>query len=484
MLKLLAGPVLGLATWLSLISVVPEPVIARMAGIAIWMAAWWITEALPLAVTAFMPLALYPLCGIMSTKAIAPEYMNDIIFLFIGGFMVAFAMERWALHQRIALAIIRLMGQNLRAIVWGSMLATFFLSMWISNTATAIMMMAPAIAVISSLDGQSSPEIKSNFALALLLGIAYSASLGGMATIIGTPPNMIFLKQYEIAFPDASEISFSTWMQFALPVALVFLVIVYFILKKRYLQAAAMREQSVADVSGSLSPGPVTYQQKVMLRAFILMALLFIFRADIRIGSFVIPGWSRLFPHPEFFKDSTVAIAIALLLFLVPSRSKEQPFMLSWKDASRTPFNIILLFGGGFALARGFTDTGLSLWLGNQLHNLGSLPAWLIIAIVCFIMTFLTEMTSNTATTQMILPVLAALSVGIGVNGLLLMIPATLSASCAFMLPVATPPNAIIFGTQRVTIREMARTGLILNLAGVILITAAMFFYGRWVFGI
>jgi len=456
---------------------------AYMAGIVVWMAIWWILEAIPLAVTALLPVVLYPLFGIMGTKDIAPSYMNDIIFLFIGGFLVAFAIEQWELNKRISQKIIQLTGKSPSRLVLGMMLATFFLSMWISNTATTIMMIAPATAMMSSLDFKENHAAKRKFAIALFLGIAYSASLGGMATLIGTPPNLIFAKQYEIAFPNADPISFSQWFFFAFPISSVFLFIVYRLLRLRYLNNSLSNGTPI-NLSGNEGVGKASYEEKVVFSAFIIMALLFFFRTDIRIGSLNIPGWSNIFSNPGFFRDGTIAVALSIILFLIPSKSKSQSHILSWRQGMRIPFNIILLFGGGFALAKGFTETGLSVWLGNQVSGLHILPLIIFISIISLMMTFLTEVSSNTATTQVILPVLAAIAIGSGINGLYLMIPATLSASCAFMLPVATPPNAIIFGTNQVNMKEMVQTGLWLNLIGVVLISLAMYFIGTVIFAL
>jgi len=351
-----------------------------MAGIAVWMAVWWIFEALPLAVTALLPIVLYPTFGIMGTKDIAPSYMNDIIFLFIGGFLLAFAIEQWQLHKRIASRIMNLTGQSPARIILGIMLTTFLLSMWISNTATTIMMIAPATAIIASLDLGKNDVGKRKFAIALLLGIAYSASLGGMATLIGTPPNLIFAKQYEIAFPDAAPISFSQWFIFAFPVSLIFLFIVYQLLHFRYFRRLPSARLNSSNLS-ALKTIKASYEEKVVLIAFVLLAILFFFRADILIGNFRIPGWSSLFANPGFFKDGTIAIAVALILFIIPSKSEKQTHILSWRQGSRIPFNIILLFGGGFALAKGFSDTGLSVWVGNQVQGLSCF--YLLLFFIC-----------------------------------------------------------------------------------------------------
>ncbi len=458
------------------------------AAIALLMSVWWITEAIPLAATALLPLFLFPAFGIMDGKAVSSEYINNVIFIFIGGFLVALAMERWNLHKRLALRILMFLGVQPRFILLGFMLSTAFISMWVSNTATAMMMVPIGIAVVSNLEEILGIEKVRKFAIAIFLGIAYSASIGGIATLIGTPPNLVFVKIFNTFFPKAPVISFAQWLFFALPVAVVFLFLVWGLLSLMFCprKGLGLDKQIFSDQYKAL--GPISYEEKIVLVDFFILVLLWIFRADINIGSFTIPGWSNLFPDAGFIDDGTVAVTMAFILFLIPARNQNGGNggrrILTWKTATGLPWDIVLLFGGGFALASGFTTSGLSEWLGKQLEGLGSLPPILVVACVCFLLTFLTELTSNTAISQILLPILAALSVSIRVNPLLLMIPGTLSASFAFMLPVGTPPNAIVFGTKRVRIVDMARVGLILNFIGIIIVTLAIFLLGKAVFGI
>jgi sodium-dependent dicarboxylate transporter 2/3/5 len=462
--------------------------ITYTAAIALLMAIWWITEAIPLAATSLLPLILFPIFGIMDGKAVSSEYINNVIFIFIGGFLVALAMERWNLHKRLALRILKLLGVQPRFILLGFMSATAFISMWISNTATAMMMVPIGIAVVSNLEEILGIEKVRKFAIAIFLGIAYSASLGGIATLIGTPPNLVFVKIFNTFFPKAPVISFAQWFFFALPVSVVFLFIVWGLLSLMFCprKGLGLDEQIFSDQYKAL--GPISFEEKIVLVDFFILVLLWIFRADINIGSFTIPGWSNLFPYPEFFDDGTVGITMAFILFLIPTRNRNGSNggrrILTWKTASGLPWDIVLLFGGGFALASGFTTSGLSAWLGKQLEGLGSLPPILVVACICFLITFLTELTSNTATAQILLPILATLAVSIRVNPLLLMIPGTISASLGFMLPVGTPPNAIVFGTKRVRIADMVRVGLILDIIGIIIVTLAIFLLGKAVFGI
>lgn len=454
--------------------------------IALLMAVWWITGVVPLAVTSLLPVALFPLFGVMDGKLISSAYFNDVIFLFMGGFMVALAMERWNLHRRIALNILCFTGVSPARILLGFMLASFFLSMWISNTATAMMMLPIAMSIILQLDEVVSEKGSSKFSVGLLLSIAYAASIGGMATLVGTPPNLSFSRIFHIYFPAAPEISFSTWLIFALPVSLIIFAVtwvyLYFYYKPAKSEWNAVRKDTFQMQLKEM--GRMGFEEKSVFVVFVLLALLWIFRTDLDFGAFKIPGWSGIFSNSNFINDGTVAISMAVVLFLIPSKVHKGKYILDWATASKLPWHILLLFGGGFALATGFKESGLSLWFGGHLAVVATLHPVLIILFIALVMTFLTELTSNTATTEMILPILAGMAVTSGIHPLLLMIPATMSASMAFMLPVATPPNAIIFGTSRISVGQMARTGLILNLVCAVIITLMMYFWGDVVFDV
>jgi sodium-dependent dicarboxylate transporter 2/3/5 len=366
----------------------------------------------------------------------------------------------------------------------GFMVAAAFLSMWISNTATTMMMVPIVLAVILKLEDSIGREETRRTSVALLLGVAYGATLGGIATLVGTPPNLSFVRIFEITFPDAPEISFAKWMIYALPISVVFLVFVWTFLSTVFLRGnlGSLDKDSFRVQYRDL--GPISYEEKVVLVDFVLLAVLWLSRADLRLGSVTLPGWSRLFPEPSYLNDGVVAIALALVLFLIPARRTPGARIMDWPTTAKLPWNIVLLFGGGFALASGFKESGLSLWIGDQLSGADQLHPLLIIAMISLLITFLTELTSNTATAEMLLPILAALAISIHVNPLLLMIPGTLSCSLAFMLPVATPPNAIIFGTNRLRIVDMARAGVLLNFFGVLLVMVATWWIGRAVFGI
>ncbi len=454
-------------------------------AIALLMAVWWITEAIPIAVTSILPVALFPLFGVMSGKDVAETYFNQVIFLFMGGFIIALAMQKWNLHRRIALFILSKTGTSPFRILLGFMLATAFLSMWISNTATAILMIPILLSIITSLEELVGNGRLEKYSIGLLLGVAYSASVGGMATLIGTPPNLSFKRIFTIYFPQAPEISFGQWMLFALPISAIVFICVLLLLHFMYRPNSKWKNiEKGLFVEERKKQGKITFEERMVLIVFVLVAVLWMTRSDIALGDFTIKGWASLFRQPKYINDGSIAICMAVILYMVPSRKNQGARIMDWEATKDLPWNIILLFGGGFALASGIKESGLALWFGSQLEWVASMHPMVVIFFICLMMTFITEVTSNTATTEMILPVLAGLSVTIDVNPLLFMVPATLSGSMAFMLPVATPPNAIIFGTGKISIMQMARTGIWLNLIGAIIITLLMYYWGSYIFEI
>lgn len=483
-LGLPAGPALALVLLLAVDLDPGNPAVTRTAAVAAWMAVWWMTQAVPLAATALLPLVLFPLLGIMDGRQVAPLYMNHILFLFIGGFLVALAMQRWDLHRRIALRILLLVGARPSRLLLGFMAASAFLSMWISNTATTMMMVPIAMAVVYQLEAHDSEEGGTGLATGLLLGVAYAASIGGVATLVGTPPNPILARVLAIQFPGAPELDFATWFALGLPLAVLMLAVAWSLLAARYTRGASAGTGHAALEREARTLGPITFEEGVVLADFVLLALLWLTRADIPLGGVTLPGWSRLLENPGWMNDGTVAIGMALILFLVPSRRPDGGRLLDWNTTAMLPWDIVVLIGGGFALAAGFKDSGLSAWFGHQLASLGFLHPLLLIFAVCILLTFLTELTSNTATASLFLPILASLAVAVRIHPLLLMIPGALSCSFAFMLPVATPPNAIAFGSGRIDIGDMARTGLRLNLVGALVITVVVWTLGTWVLGI
>lgn len=484
-LGLLLGPLLALALHVGphfgweLVS--GQPTLNSMAAVAVLMAVWWMTEAISLAATALVPLVLFPLLKIPPGSGIAAQYADSMIFLFLGGFLLALAIEESGAHRRLALGIIAMMGDNPRRLVLGFMLATALLSMWLSNTATTMMLLPIAISVLGQADRSSCDTARlKNLGVALMLGLAYSASIGGMATLIGTPPNALFAAMYRELYPNAPQVSFFAWMVFACPFSLLMLGISWLLLTFVLFPVGGEpllggREVVRAQLA---QLGPVTRHEVRMLCLFGATALLWILREPVRgFGWAPWLGVDRLADGTRLVDDGTIAMAMALLCFIVPAGDKSGRPLLEWKATARLPWGILLLFGGGLALAHGMQVTGLDKLVGQQLaaqlHSLSDLG---VMAVITLGMTFLTEVTSNTASVNMILPILASTANELQVNPLLMMIPATLSASCAFMLPVATPPNAIVYGSGRLRIAHMIRAGICLNLLGVVFVVLTVYF--------
>jgi sodium-dependent dicarboxylate transporter 2/3/5 len=499
-IKIIAGPLLGLLVYgifpevdvkqyINLKKALPflsadfeeQHIMAKAAGVAIWMAFWWITEAVSIYVTALIPLFIFPLLGLIHMKMVAPLYMQDVIFLFIGGFLMAYGLERWNLHKRIALKIILMIGATPARILLGFMLASYILSMWILNTAAVTLLLPAVLAVVAQIEAFRGEGKKSKLAVPFLLGLAYAATIGGMATLIGTLPNMV-LAGYE-QLPHG--ISFSQWFMFGFPTSIVLFVICYFLLRFMYRNTFREEEISMEFCQKEYrNLGKVKFEEKALGFFFIMTVLLWFFRKDIDFGSVTLYGWGNLLPDPDLIKESTIAMAVAFILLIFPSRSKKGGTLVEMKDIQRLPVGIIFLFGGGFALAKAFEVSGLSTWLGSNLSMMGEWPVLLFVLVLCLGMTFLTELTSNTASTLLILPVIYSLALETKVDPLLLMVPITLSASCAFMLPIATPPNTIVYGSEKLPMKEMMRAGIWLNLIGVIIVTIASFTVVKWVFDI
>ena len=433
---------------------------------AVWVAIWWITEALPIAVTALLPIVLFPLSGGLSLKETTASYGHKYIFLFIGGFILAIAIEKWKLHKRIALTIIKVVGTNVVNIILGFMIATAFLSMWISNTATAVMILPVGMAIVAQLrDNPDTIEDENKiFGKALMLAIAYSASIGGMATLIGTPPNLVLAGVVEETY--GIEITFSQWFSFGFPITLLLLTICWLYLTK---VAFKFKQKTFPggrdEIKRQLKAlGKVSYEEKTVLVVFVLTAFAWITR------SFLI---KQFVPAID---DTIIAIAFAILLFILPSKEKHKK-IITWEDAVKLPWGILLLFGGGMALALGFDSSGLALWLGGQMTNLEMLSLFSLLFILIAAVNFLTEITSNLATTAMILPVLVPLATILNIHPYFLMVGATVAASCAFMLPVATPPNAVVFGSGYLKIEDMVKKGIWMNIISIILLTLIVYYF-------
>jgi len=500
------GLVLGVALF-SLLLLLPTPSgmtpeAQRVAAVAVLMATWWISEAIAIALTSLLPLALFPALGIMASDRVAPYYTDHTIFLYFGGFIVALTIQKWNLHKRIALYTISLIGTDPARLMLGFMIATAFLSMWMSNTACAMMMFPIGMAVVLQLAGQSAPggsgdsaldeRVTKNFGSVLMLAIAYAASLGGVGTLIGTPPNLIFAGAVRNLFPQAPEIGFLDWMMLGVPVVMVYLPIMWLYLCRFGagipLKQIRFRGGQTVIAEELRKLGAMCWQEKYILAVWSAMALLWIFRADIRLGAFTIPGWSGLFGRPAYLQDATVAMATALLLCLTPAKAKDEKMgyhLIDWDTIRQgVPWGVLFLFGGGFAVAAGFEQTGLSGWIGGILSRMGGFSPITMIVVTCFVLMALTEVTSNTASAVMAMPVLAAAAVQMQIHPFLLMIPGTIAVSCAFMLPVSTPPNAIVFGSGWITIPQMAKTGVWLDIIGIFIVTAMVWFLGTAVFGI
>lgn len=485
LMLLLGGPVCAAAIILFTDLQPGAPSVTRAAAVTFLMALWWLTGALPLAVTALLPVILFPTLGIMSASTVPGHYMNDVIFLFLGGFLVALAMERWNLHRRIALRTLLFFGPRPRRMLLGFMAPTYFLSMWISNTATAMMLLPIALSIIIRLEEDHNDPAFRRYSVGLLLAIAYSASVGGVATLIGTPPNLAFVRILSASFPSAPEISFATWFLFAFPLSLFLLLALWLILALAFCPRGLRFHADEALIRQQYNElGPFSYEEKVVAGVLALMAALWFSRPGMDLGAVHIPGWAALFNNPEFVNDGTVAIAMATLLFIISSKRDAAQHILDWDTAKKLPWDIVLLLGGGFALAAGFQSSGLSDWMGAQLRGLDQLHPFQIVLITALTGALLTEFTSNSAAAQVLLPIMASIAVRLSLNPLLVMIPATLACSFAFMFPVSTPPNAIVFGAGRIPMIQMARVGAVFMLLCVLVVTLAVMTFGRLVFGI
>ena len=430
----------------------------------LWVAIWWVTEAVPIYVTALIPIILFPLSGGLELKQTTSAYGHKFVFLFVGGFILAIAIEKWRLHKRIALNIINVVGTKKSNIILGFMIATAFLSMWISNTATAVMIMPVGLAIISQLkDNPNTLENENTiFGKTLMLAIAYSASIGGMATLIGTPPNLVLAGVIKTSYDI--EINFLQWMSFGLPISLLLLFICW-----KYLTSIAYKfkdenfKSGLEEINDQIKNlGKFSYEEKSVLIVFIATALAWITQ------SFVIKKYI-----PEI-DDTIIAIIAAVVLFILPDKSGDNK-LLSWSDAVKLPWGILLLFGGGMAVAKGFDSSGLAVWIGNQMNFFSDIPLIILLLVLIAMVNFLTEITSNLATTAMLLPVLVALANTIDINAYYLLVGATVAASCAFMLPVATPPNAVVFGSKILNIDDMIKKGFWMNIISICILTAAVY---------
>ena len=465
--QILGPAVFFLMLWIGPPSDMSEPAFKVMAA-TIWIAIWWMTEAIPVPVTSFLPMILYPLTNAVPLRVIAPSYANPIIYIFVGGFILALAMQKWELHKRIALNIISITGTNMKQIILGFILASAFLSMWISNTATTVMMLPIALSIISQIkefanaSGLTQKNIES-FGKALILAIAYSSSIGGIATLVGTPTNLIFAdaieKFYGIVMP------FDQWIGIGLPISLVILVSCWLVLT--YFAFSLSSEQvegSASIIKDELKKlGKMSYEEKWVLTIFLLVAIAWITRRYL------------IAPVYPSVNDTIIAMIGAVSLFLIPSK-KTGGQIMDWQCALKLPWGVILLFGGAFAVAQSFESSKLTLWIGAQLGGLSDTPFWVVLLIIVAVVNFLTEISQNIATCTLMMPILAALSGVLDVHPYSLMVAACVASSCAFMLPVATAPNAVAFGSGYLQMKDMLRAGFLLNVVSIIVITIFLYF--------
>ena len=480
---LFAGPLL--AIWIGWGPTSSQSPAVLCAAITLWMAVWWMTEAIPLWATALLPVVLVPALGILPGNAVAASYFNSTIFLFMGGFLMAQALERWNLHRRIALRILGIVGTRPDQLLLGFIASAALLSMWVSNTSTVMMLLPIGLSVLHELKSKQDEAAVSHYSSGLMLGIAYAASLGGIATLVGTPPNLTLARSYTEQFPELGGLNMAKWLIFALPLSLFLLFVLWrylvWVFVPKGLSLGVGRDHFKKELSQLETP---SYEEKWVFTLFVSLVFLWLSRAPLDMGFLKIPGWGSLFPHADYLNDGTVAIAMGLLLFVIPSKNKGGERLLEADAVARLPWGIILLFGGGLALARSIQASGLSEIIGQTGGVWASEVSPLVFILgLALAVSFMTELTSNTATAEMLMPILGALSISLHWHPLLLMAPAALACSLAFMLPVATPPNAIIFGSGKVSIGDMVKTGFVINIVAAVSGALWVWFWGARVFG-
>jgi sodium-dependent dicarboxylate transporter 2/3/5 len=456
----------------------------RTAAVTALMAVWWISEAIPIAATALVPIFAFPLLGISSTRDACAPYADPVNLFFLGGLMIAAAVERWGLHRRLALHVMSRLGGSPRRLVLGFMTATGLISMWTSNAATTMMMMPIALAVIEHFDA-AEVDTRAAFAPALMISVAYAASIGGVGTLVGTPPNVIFAGAFARLFPEAPPVGFAAWMMVGTPIAIIMTPLAWLFLTRLAFRVPA-------DAPGSDSAvlqrtlrelGPISTPERRVLIVFVTTALLWVFRVDLDLGFATLPGWTRLLPNPRAVDDTVIAVAMASLLFVLPS-GEPGTRLLGEDWPKRVPWGVLILLGSGFALAAAVESSGLAAWLAGRLGRLGTMPPLLLVLAITALLVLLTEFTVNSAITALMMPVLAATAVGQHVDPRLLMIPATLGASFGFMMPGGTAPNAMVFASGSITVAQMVRAGIGIDLIGILVITAVFYAIGLPVFGI
>jgi len=487
---LILGPMFGLLVYLSLPEAYQNTEGANIpfshagratAAVAVWMAIWWLSEAIPIYITALLPVILFPLFNAVPIKQAAAPYAHYLIFLFLGGFMISLSMQRWGLHKRIALRTLRLVGTHPTHIVGGFMIATAGLSMWVSNTATTIMMTPIALSLLGLIvkdDDYNENRIARNFALCLLLGIAYSASIGGIGTLIGTPPNLLLASYIKETFDQ--EISFVRWLGVGLPVVIIFLPLAWWLLTRWIYPFGGLRIDGAGDLADKeyKKLGEMNKGEKLTLIVFLSAVVSWILRPLIQKISM-----GDLQPFAGL-TDSGVAMLAALALFILPVDIKNRRFVMDWESCRDLPWGILLLFGGGLSLASAIDHNGVGEFIGYQVADFKGVSVFMMIFAVCTLIIFMTEMTSNIATTATMVPILAAIGPMLGIHAYALIVTAAVAASCAFMMPVATAPNAIVFSSGRISIPQMCKAGLALNILGILIITLLMYFVALPLLGV
>ena len=451
----------------------------KVLGMAAWMVTWWVSEAVPIPVTALLPLIMFPVLGVFDIRESTAPYASPIIFLFMGGFFIALGLEKHGLHKRIALNLIRITGTHANGIILGFMIATAFLSMWISNTATTVMMLPIAMSVINLMVESDSVQLDDHnprsfqlFSLGLLLSIAYSANIGGTATIIGTPPNIVLVGYLKEIIDYDME--FSKWMLVGIPVSFTMLMFTYLLITK------VLFPNRLGVIKGSgevlrkqlLDLGKMSMEERLVAFVFTMTALGWIFK-----------NYINLLLGGEYLNDTVTAMSGGVLMFLIPVNLKKGIFLMKWEDTRRMPWGILILFGGGLCLAKGMETTGLIQLIGDAISGSAHLQIWFIITILITIMLFMTELMSNVALTTIFIPVVIGIATGFGLDPVLVTIPVTMAASCAFMMPISTPPNAIVFASGKIRIKEMMKAGFILNLVSIVVLVIATYSIIEWVFG-
>ena len=473
-----------------------NPLIAKTFGVLIIVAVCWVTEILPLSVSSLFPVVLFPLLGVLEAEAVSKEYFNDTIFMFLAGFLLSLAMEHWNLHYRIALFITSFFERP-RSILFGVMLAAYVLSMWISNTAAALMMVTNVTALVETLENHYGKKKMSSFSKAIMIGIAFACNVGGFATLIGTPPNMVFNRIYNQFFggkEGAIEVSFSNWMFAVWPSNFLFFLALwaYF----AFIYCPSDRELKIDPgycKSEYKKLGKASYEEKIVFTAFVLLALLWLTRSDMEFSdTFKIPGWSRIFgEYKSFITDGTVGMVIVLILFFIPTKKclerknkkDDDSCILTWNTAKKLPWDLVLLFGGGFAIAAACQTSGLSNWIGDKLSLLKNMPVFWSVLLITVVVVILNLFASNTATANIVIPISVGIVQSAQIHPLVLMVPVTIAASCAFLLPVGTPPNLVVFASGRLTMMDMVLAGIVTTIMAIACIMLIAFVMLPLVYG-